>query len=210
MAKRKHLFTYIALAVLISLAVWGAFCDFEIASAVYLGETFSENPFGIIFAFIGVVPTFVGWAFLGASILPFVKTQEMRTGKKRALVTLSVLLFVLSFFYFCTTLYVSNANAFKVHFAVAYPAGSLILLAAAHCGYKLSQKSEDADLLEKVLFLVAFYRPISPQIDSLRSLARSSGQSVCAKTYIIFVTAASVVISLPLMTPIFCNATPVS
>ena len=59
------------------------------------------------------------------------------------------------FFYFCTTLYVSNLNAFKVHFAVAYPLGSAILFVAAYFGYKLSQKSEDSELLKKTLFLVA-------------------------------------------------------
>ena len=55
----------------------------------------------------------------------------------------------MSFFYFCTTLYVSNANSFEVHFAVAYPLGSAILFVAAYFGYKLSQKSEDCELLKK-------------------------------------------------------------
>ena len=54
------------------------------------------------------------------------------------------------------------------------------------------------------------YLPNSPQIDLLSILALREGLCSAAKTYIIFVTAASVVISLPLMTPIFCNATPVS
>ena len=54
------------------------------------------------------------------------------------------------------------------------------------------------------------YSPNSPQMDFLSNAARREGVCSCAKTYIIFVTAASVVISLPLITPIFCNATPVS
>ena len=42
----------------------------------------------------------------------------------------------------------------KVHFAVAYPLGSAILFVAAYFGYKLSQKSNDGELLKKALFLV--------------------------------------------------------
>ena len=135
------------------LTVFGAFFDLEIAKAVYFGEEFSENPFGIIFAFIGLIPTFVGWAFLGASILPFVKTQEMRTGKKRALVTLSVLLFVLSFFYFCNTLMMVNDRAFSVPWYLAYPVGIAIIALAAYGGYSLSKRSRREKLLEKLVFL---------------------------------------------------------
>lgn len=146
---------FAAAAILLALTALGSFFDLEIANALYIGQKPAENPFGIITSYIGIIPTFVGWSFLGASILCLSKKQIESAAKRRWLAALAILLLVLSFFYFCTTLYVSNANAFKVHFAVAYPIGSAILFVAAYSGYKLSQKSEDGALLKKVLFLVA-------------------------------------------------------
>ena len=142
-------------AILIALTIFGSAFDLEIANAIYIGQTPSENLFGIIVSYIGIIPTFVGWSFLGACILCLSKKQVENPAKRRWLTVLAILLFVISFFYFCTTLYVSNLNAFKVHFAVAYPLGSAILFVAAYFGYKLSQKSEDSELLKKTLFLVA-------------------------------------------------------
>ena len=142
-------------AILIALTIFGSVFDLEIAHAIYIGQTPSENLFGIIVSYIGIIPTFVGWSFLGASILCLSKNQVENPTKRRWLTVLAILLFVISFFYFCTTLYVSNLNAFEVHFAVAYPLGSAILFVAAYFGYKLSQKSEDSELLKKTLFLVA-------------------------------------------------------
>ena len=142
-------------AILIALTIFGSVFDLEIAHAIYIGQTPSENLFGIIVSYIGIIPTFVGWSFLGACILCLSKKQVENPAKRRWLTVLAILLFVISFFYFCTTLYVSNLNAFKVHFAVAYPLGSAILFVAAYFGYKLSQKSEDSELLKKTLFLVA-------------------------------------------------------
>lgn len=155
MQKRNRVLIYIASVILIALTVCGSIWDFEIANAVYIGQTPSENIFGIIFSFIGIIPTFVGWSFLGASIFCLSKKQIQDTAKRRWLMALAILLFVISFFYFCTTLYLANANVLKVHFAVAYPIGSVILFAAAYLGYKLSEKSEDTELLKKALFLVA-------------------------------------------------------
>jgi membrane-associated phospholipid phosphatase len=145
----------IAAAILLALSVCSSVWDFEIANAIYIGQTPSENPFGIIASYVGIIPTFVGWSFLGASILCLSKKQVESTAKRRWLATLAILLFVLSFFYFCNTLYLSNANAFKVHFAVAYSIGAAVLFAAAYFGYKLAQKSDDTELLNKVLLLVA-------------------------------------------------------
>ena len=155
MQKRINISIFIVAAILLALTVCGSVWDFEIANAVYIGQAPSENVFGIIFSYIGIIPTFVGWSFLGASILCLSQKQAENSAKRRWLVALAMLLFVISFFYFCTTLYVSNANAFKVPFAVAYPLGAAILFAAACFGYKLSQKSEDGELLKKTLFLVA-------------------------------------------------------
>ena len=155
MQKQINLSISIVAVILLALTVCGSIWDFEIANAVYIGQSPSENAFGATLSYIGIIPTFVGWSFLGASILCLSKKQVENTAKRRWLIALAILLFVISFFYFCTTLYVSNANAFKVHFVVAYPLGSAILFIAAYFGYKLSQKSEDSELLKKTLFLVA-------------------------------------------------------
>ena len=155
MQKRINFSIFVVSAILIALTIFGSVFDLEIANAIYIGQTPSENLFGIIVSYIGIIPTFVGWSFLGASILCLSKKQVENPAKRRWLTVLALLLFVISFFYFCTTLYVSNLNAFEVHFAVAYPVGSAILFVAAYFGYKLSQKSEDSELLKKTLFLVA-------------------------------------------------------
>lgn len=155
MKKQINISVSAVAAILLALTVCGSVWDFEIANAIYIGQAPLENLFGIILSYIGIIPTFVGWSFLGASILCLSKKQVEDAAKRRWLTALAILLFVISFFYFCTTLYVSNANAFQVHFAVAYPLGSVILFLAAYLGYKLSQKSEDGALLEKTLFLVA-------------------------------------------------------
>ena len=155
MQKRNGIFILIAAAILLILTAVGSVYDLDIANALYLGQSPSENMFGIITAYIGIIPTFVGWSFLGGSILCLSKGQVSDTRKRRWLIALSALLFTLSFFYFCNTLYLSNMNSFEVHFAVAYSVGIAILFAAAYSGYKLSGKSTDIDLLKKTLFLVA-------------------------------------------------------
>lgn len=155
MRKQNHILIYITAAILIALTVCGSIWDLQIANMIYIGQTPSENLFGIIFSYIGIIPTFVGWSFLGASIFYLSKKQIADTRKRRKLIAFAILLFVLSFFYFCTTLYISNANAFKIHFAVAYPAGFAVICVAARLGYRLSKKSEDRELLKKTLFLAA-------------------------------------------------------
>lgn len=155
MQKQINLSICIVVAILLALTGCGSIWDFEIANAVYRGQTPSENIFGIIFSYIGIIPTFVGWSFLGASIFYLSKKQVENTRKRRLLMAFAVLLFVLSFFYYCNTLYLSNANTFKVHFAVAYSIGIMVICIAAYFGYKLSEKSKDSELLNKVLFLVA-------------------------------------------------------
>ena len=152
--KRLILFSSVA-AVLLALTVLGAFFDYEIAKALYLGEKPTENFFGILFAFIGIIPTFVGWSFLGASILCLARRDVINKTKRRPLIALSVLLFILSFFFFCNTLMMVNSNAFSVHFAIAYPIGIAVIIGAAALGYKLSRKSENPHLLKTVLFLSA-------------------------------------------------------
>lgn len=145
----------IVTALLLVLTILGSIWDFEIANAVYIGQMPSENIFGIIFSYIGIIPTFVGWSFLGASILCLSKKQLVNAKKRRWFIAFAILLFVLSFFYYCNTLYISNSNAFKVHFAVAYSIGIPVICIAAYLGYKLSEKSNDGELLNKVLLLAA-------------------------------------------------------
>lgn len=156
MMKKSKVYSLIAIvAVMVALIVFGSFWDYEIAEALYLGQLPSENIFGIIFAFIGIIPTFVGWSFLGAGILCLAKRTKLAKVHRRLLIALCVLLFVLSFFYFCNTLLMVNANAFSVHWAVAYSIGILTLAGAAHLGYKLSEKSTNPELLKKLLILTA-------------------------------------------------------
>ena len=152
---RNRISISVAASALLILTVCGSIWDLEIANAIYIGQTPSENIFGIIFSYIGIIPTFVGWSFLGASIFYLSKKQIANTKKRRWLMAFSILLFLLSFFYYCNTLYISNANAFKVHFAVAYSIGIAVICAAAYIGYKLSEKSADTELLNKLLFLAA-------------------------------------------------------
>lgn len=153
MQKRSCLFIGAAAVILIALTVCGSVWDLKIAHAVYLGQSPSENVFGVLFSFIGILPTFVGWSFLGAAIACLSQKQVEDTKKRRRFMVFAILLFTLSFFYFCNTLYMANANAVKIPFVVAYGIGIAVILAAAFLGYKLAERSEDRELLQKVLFL---------------------------------------------------------
>ena len=170
MQKQTRISICIAGAILLVLVALGSVWDLEIANAVYIGEMPSENMFGIIFSYIGIIPTFVGWSFLGASIFYLSKKQIDNTTKRRWLIAFAILLFVLSFFYFCNTLYMSNANAFKVNFEVAYSIGIAVIFIAAYLGYKLSQKSDDGELLKKALFLAVVSIVILIIISSTKTL----------------------------------------
>ena len=156
MQKQNPISISITAVMLLILTACGSVWDWEIANTIYIGQLPSENMFGIILSYIGIIPTFVGWSFLGASIFYLSKKQIKDTTKRRWLIAFSVLLFLLSFFYFCNTLYISNANAFEIHFALAYSIGIAVISAAAYLGYKLSQKSTNGDdLLKKALSLAA-------------------------------------------------------
>ena len=85
MKKQRHISLSIAAVILFALTVCGSIWDFEIANAVYIGQTPAENIFGIIFSYVGILPTFVGWSFLGASIVCLSKKsplQNYRAPKK--------------------------------------------------------------------------------------------------------------------------------
>lgn len=154
MSKKNAAIITVAI-VLIGLTVCGSLWDYQMAKTLYWGQLPSENLFGVVFAFIGILPTFVGWAFLGASIL-YLSRKQCQSKKKRGWLTaLSVLLFVLAFFYFCNTLFLVNESAFSVHWAIAYSVGVAVLAGAAFLGYWLSKHSDNPELLKKVLFLTA-------------------------------------------------------
>ena len=153
MQKYRNSLILITLTILLTMTVIGSIWDFEIAKAVFIGESPSKNLFGIIFSYIGIIPTFVGWSFIGASILYLSKTQIASIKKRRWLMAFAILLFVLSVFYYCNTLFLSNANAFKVHFAVAYSIGISIIGVTAYLGYVFAKRINSAELLNKLLFL---------------------------------------------------------
>ena len=154
-SKQRNIPIAIAAVILLALTIIGSIRDLEIAHALYIGQTPSENIFGIILSYIGIIPTFVGWSFLGASVFCLSQKQIKDTKKRKWHKAFAILLFVLSFFYYCNTLLISNANAFKMHFAVAYSIGIAVIASAASLGYRLSEKSENPNLLNKALFLAA-------------------------------------------------------
>ena len=153
MCKKRNIAIFSVIVLLLMLTIVGSIWDYEIANGVYIGQTASENFFGILFAFIGIIPTFVGWSFLGSSIICLAKKQVENMKKRRWLISFAVLLFVLAFFYFCNTLMLVNANVFSVHWAIAYPIGIVVLVGAGFLGYRLSEKSDNPKLLQTVLLL---------------------------------------------------------
>ena len=81
MQKQTYVSISVAAAILLGLTALGSIWDFEIANAVYLGQMPSDNFFGILLSYIGIIPTFVGWSFLGASIFYLSKNQIENTRK---------------------------------------------------------------------------------------------------------------------------------
>lgn len=153
MTKTKKNAILLVAIILIVLTILGSFFDYQIAKSVYWGEHYLDNIFGVIFSFIGIIPTFVGWSFLGASILCLSKKQVKNAKARKWLTAFSVLLFILSFFYFCNTIMMANNGAFSVHWLIAYPVGIFVILGATYLGYKLSKNSQDKTLLKKMVFL---------------------------------------------------------
>ena len=93
----------LAVAVfLILLTVLSSFADYEISQKLYLGQMPSDNFFGVLFAFIGILPTFVGWSFLGASITYLCRYRVQDKSKRRLLYVFSTLLFCFLFSIFAT------------------------------------------------------------------------------------------------------------
>lgn len=154
--RKKHFFiaNAIVATIVLSLAVCGSFFDYKIAKSVYIGQLPKENFFGVTFAFIGILPTFAGWSFLGAILLALLRKHTCQTGKRRALTALAILLFVLSFFYLCNSLLLTNKSAFSVHWAIAYPVGIAVIALVSWLGYRMAAKSNNPHLLKRTLFLI--------------------------------------------------------
>ena len=87
--KWQNVLIIAVMAVLTGLTILGSVHDYEIANAVYIGQQPNENFFGVLFAFVGIMPTFVGWSFLGASIFCLAKKQVKSAKKRRSFSTAS-------------------------------------------------------------------------------------------------------------------------
>lgn len=153
--KKQNIFLVIVLPILVLFTIVGSSYDLEISHSLYLGETFDSNFFGILFSYIGIIPTFLGWTFLGSSILALTREREIENKKRKWLVILSVFLIVLSFFFFCNTLFMVNESSFSVHWLLAYSIWIVCISLTFMGGYKMAQRSNEKDLLKHILFITA-------------------------------------------------------
>ena len=143
------------LVTVIAAIVVGSVYDYELAELSYVGQLPEENIFGIIFAFIGIVPTFVGWSFFSGAIFYL---SDKGGYSKRAVTWLravSVGLAVLSVFYFPSTLLMVNEPAFSVKWYIVFPIGLLVLALAWLLGFKFASATKREGLLMSFLHLAA-------------------------------------------------------
>lgn len=141
---------FVAVAALVVGSVW----DYEIAKAAYIGEMPRENIFGAIFSYIGIIPTFVGWSFIGAGVVAIANGSPY---SKRATVWLRVFgiaLSVLSVFYFPSTLFMVNKPAYAIPWYIAFPIGLIILALVWYLGYKAAMRYGDKERLLKTLLIL--------------------------------------------------------
>lgn len=155
MIKKWELRFIILSIILIIFIIIGSFYDYQIAINTYWGQQAAENLFGIIFSYIGIIPTFVGWSFLGSSIIYLLKKENIKINSKKWLIALSVLLLLLAFLYFCNTIMLVNEKAFPVSWFIAYPIGLVVILGSIYLGYTLAKKSDNDNLLKTILFFTA-------------------------------------------------------
>lgn len=153
--KKLNIAISVVFVSLIFLVVIGSFFDLKISDLLYLGETFDSNFFGILFSYIGIIPAFLGWAFLGSSILALIRKKQLEDKKRKWFIALSVFLIVLSFFFFCNTLFMVNESSFSVHWLLAYSIGIMCIIIVSVGGYKMAQKSDNDDLLSHILFITS-------------------------------------------------------
>ena len=154
MPKKFDIKLIVLMSFLLIFLVIGSFFDYEIANEVYYGQHLSDNFLGILFSYIGIIPTFVGWSFLGSSILFLRNKQCSNKIHSKLLLALGIFLLILSFLYFCNTIMLVNEKAFDVPWFIAYSIGLISVIAAAYLGYIFAKKSDNIELLNKILFLV--------------------------------------------------------
>lgn len=130
----------------------GSFYDLKISQLVYIGQYPDENILGIIFSYIGVLPTFAGWSFLGTIIL-YLSKDESNKKRKTFLKGLSIFQYILSFFFLCNTIMFTNLNVINVHWAIAYGLGIMIFLLSMYGGYLFAKKSDNKYLINRVIFV---------------------------------------------------------
>jgi membrane-associated phospholipid phosphatase len=130
----------------------GSFYDLDIAKTCYIGQYPSDNIFGIVFSYIGIIPTFVGWSFLGTVILFLSKNVSQRRHKILIMI-IAIFQYVLSFFFFCNNIMFTNHNILKVHWLIAYGVGIIVLLLSVYGGYLFAKKSNNPNLLNEALFI---------------------------------------------------------
>ena len=142
----------VLICVVFLLFLIGSFYDLEISKLLYIGQYPNDNIFGIIFSYIGILPAFAGWSFLGAIIL-YLSKEESNKKRKTFLKGLSIFQYVLSFFFLCNTIMFTNLNVINVHWALAYGLGIIIFLLSMYGGYIFAKKSDNKYLLNKVVFI---------------------------------------------------------
>ena len=144
---------YIALICIVFIMILiGSFYDLDIAKTCYIGQYPSDNTFGIVFSYIGIIPTFVGWSFLGTVILFLSKNVSQRK-HKIFIIIIAIFQYVLSFFFFCNNIMFTNHNILKVHWLIAYGIGIIVLLLSVYGGYLFAKKSNNPNLLNEALFI---------------------------------------------------------
>jgi membrane-associated phospholipid phosphatase len=142
----------VLICVLIAMLLFASFYDLEISQKCYIGQNPKDNIFGIIFSYIGVIPTFVGWSFLATIILFLSKSVCIR--KTRIfLKIIAIFQYVLAFFFLNNSIMFTNNHIINIHWPLAYSIGTLILLFSIYGGYLFSKKSNNKNLLSEAVFI---------------------------------------------------------
>ena len=147
--RKRYIFL---IGIIFALFLLGSFYDYAISNALYIGQHPSENIFGIIFSYIGVIPTFIGWSFLGTVIWYCCKNEVVKK-KKIFLKSIAILQYILSFFFFNNAIMFTNDNVFNIHWLIAYTIGMITIALSIYGGYLFVKKSNNKNLLKDAIFI---------------------------------------------------------
>ena len=150
--KLKYLFLLFLVFVMLLI---GSCLDLTISNICYISQLGSKNLFGIIFSYIGVIPAFVGWSFLG-TIIFILSKNESNKKKKIVLRILAVLLVLFTLFFLSNSIMLTNQNTFNVHWFIAYGITIISILFSIFGGYKFVQRgncANDDKLLNEVVLI---------------------------------------------------------